>query len=280
MTYYDCRLLGLKTDWTNDTGLIIEKNEDYFYEYIREVNDNKNANKQIAKIAADKITVNGKVIDNNTEEYPLLVFRDVTYFPLTWRFAVNEFGWNYTFDQKNGLVIQNDNVKLENPEDYHWQGNSMAGTTGLGSGKLAIQAYEPIQIERAVLQTSTTNDLMPGKIFIIHIAPQQRFEDLTLRYQIYKTVGQREELVYNKIMPSYQGIMEPESWYQLETPINYWTSAHLQTGTYKLHLGLPNDLQCYDLNNQLQPYHLTTDTDYLEIGDWHPELQDCYVVLK
>ena len=87
MTYYDCRLLGLKTDWTADKGLVIDKNEDYFYEYLREVNNSKNAKKQIAKIADEKITVNGKVIDNSKEEYPLLVFRDITYFPLTWRFA-------------------------------------------------------------------------------------------------------------------------------------------------------------------------------------------------
>ena len=38
------------------------------------------------------ITVNGKTINNDEEPYPLLVFRDVTYFPLTWRFAVDEFG--------------------------------------------------------------------------------------------------------------------------------------------------------------------------------------------
>lgn len=108
MTYYDCRLLGLKTNWTAETGLVIDKNEDYFYEYLREVNNSKNARKQTVKIADEKITVNGKVIDNSKEEYPLLMFRDITYFPLTWRFAVNEFGWDYHFDQKNGLVIQND----------------------------------------------------------------------------------------------------------------------------------------------------------------------------
>ncbi len=44
-------------------------------------------------------------IDNSNEEYPLLVFRDVTYSPLTWRFAVDEFGWKYSFDQNSGLVI-------------------------------------------------------------------------------------------------------------------------------------------------------------------------------
>lgn len=259
---------------------MIEKNENYFYEYLREVNDSKNTRQQTAKLADDKITVNGTVIDNSKEEYPLLVFRDVTYFPLTWRFAVNELDWNYNFDQKNGLVIQNEKVKLENPEDYHWQSGGTGSITGLGGGKLAIQAYETIQMERTALQSSATNDLMPGKVSIIYISSPQRFEDFTLYYQIYKIVGQREELVYNKIMPSYQGIMETENWYHLETPINYWTSAQLQTGTYKLHLGLPNDLKCYNINNQLQPYNPTPDSGYIEIGGWQPKLQDCYAEIK
>lgn len=155
MTYYDCRLLGLKTDWTAETGLVIDKNEDYFYEYLREVNNSKNARKQTAKIADEKITVNGKVIDNRKEEYPLLVFRDITYFPLTWRFAVNEFGWDYHFDQKDGLVIKNDKVKLENPEEwqhYKFTGNAFDGNT------LRIQASLPMPMNTLVFydEGSTT----------------------------------------------------------------------------------------------------------------------------
>ncbi len=41
----------------------------------------------------------------------MLSYRDVTYFPLTWRFAVNEFGWQYRFDGKNGLNISAANQK-------------------------------------------------------------------------------------------------------------------------------------------------------------------------
>ena len=53
--------------------------------------------------------VNGKSINNSAEEYPLVTFRGVTYFPLTWRFAVDEFGWDYSFDPENGLVINSSN---------------------------------------------------------------------------------------------------------------------------------------------------------------------------
>ena len=111
MTWEDTRLLGLNSSWTQQTGLVIDK--------AAEVQDQKtaqaaykpykaataNAKSYKASTASGKITVNGKSINNSTEEYPLLLFRDVTYFPLTWRFAVTEFGWDYNFDSKNGLVI-------------------------------------------------------------------------------------------------------------------------------------------------------------------------------
>lgn len=111
MTYHDARLLGLKTDWTVENGLVIEK-LDVVPEalaaqqaYVPYISDSTNAADYTAVKPAFAITVNGKSIDNSQEEYPLLVFRDITYFPLTWRFAVDEFGWNYTFDAENGLNI-------------------------------------------------------------------------------------------------------------------------------------------------------------------------------
>ncbi|MDD3894930.1 MAG: DUF5050 domain-containing protein, partial [Syntrophomonadaceae bacterium] len=38
---------------------------------------------------------------------------NITYFPMTWNYGVNEFGWDYSFDSNNGLVINSDNTKLE-----------------------------------------------------------------------------------------------------------------------------------------------------------------------
>lgn len=109
MTYYDSRLLGLQTAWSAKTGLEISLAENALPEYKRELVAQKNKKQQTATIASGKIRVNGKMIDNQQEPYPLLVFRDVTYFPLTWRFAVNEFDWQYQFDIKNGLHIESKN---------------------------------------------------------------------------------------------------------------------------------------------------------------------------
>lgn len=104
MTYHYGSFLGLDTLWADNT-LTVKKvattSKDLRWYEKKEANKNK----YTASIATSNIIVNGKNIQNSKEQYPLLLFRDVTYFPLTWRFAVEEFGWQYTFDAKNGLKI-------------------------------------------------------------------------------------------------------------------------------------------------------------------------------
>jgi len=104
MTYYDCRFLGLESVWNSSEGLKIAKTG-VNWEYHKYQEAGKNNIVYSATIASFKINVNGKQIDNRNEKYPLLLFRNITYFPLTWRFAVDECDWNYSFDQQNGLVI-------------------------------------------------------------------------------------------------------------------------------------------------------------------------------
>ena len=83
MTYYQAQLLNLSSAWTAEGGLVSEKEDPetpklFSYE---SVSSQKNSKKQNAAIIDSKVTVNGKVIDNKTEMYPLLLFRDITYFP-------------------------------------------------------------------------------------------------------------------------------------------------------------------------------------------------------
>ena len=111
MTYYQSNLLSLSATWTAEGGLVITKsNPDTPKAFVREAPvSSRNARAQKAIVVDSKVTVNGKAIDNSSELYPLLLFRDVTYFPLTWRFAVDEFGWEYAFDNAKGLSIKADN---------------------------------------------------------------------------------------------------------------------------------------------------------------------------
>ena len=109
MTYNDSRFLGLETKWEAATGLQVNKitsqtaynpNRGFAGAYLEN-----------AVLPDFRIRVNGKEIDNNSEVYPLLVFRDITYFPLTWRYMVDEFGWTSSFDAANGLVISSKGTK-------------------------------------------------------------------------------------------------------------------------------------------------------------------------
>lgn len=105
MTYHDSRFTGVETQWDNTAGLTIQKFEGA-WEYKFTERKVSNASKYFGDIATFPVVVNGKKIDNANEKYPLLLFRDVTYFPLTWRFAVDEFGWDYSFTKEDGLVIR------------------------------------------------------------------------------------------------------------------------------------------------------------------------------
>lgn len=104
MTYKNSRFLGVNTFWDKDTKILkiesdIPKGD--YYRYI----GRRNKNYDVAKQADFNIVVNGKDIDNKNEKFPLLVYRDVTYFPLTWRFCNDEFNWEYSFDKDSGLRI-------------------------------------------------------------------------------------------------------------------------------------------------------------------------------
>lgn len=129
MTYCKANLLNLNIAWSEGTGLVIEQGDPCVLKevsysrkrlkYAKSWEDRYNYEKYAsppdsgcsytAAIADMEVTVNGERIDNEGEEYPLLFFRDITYFPLTWRFAVDEFGWGYTFSGEEGLSIRADN---------------------------------------------------------------------------------------------------------------------------------------------------------------------------
>jgi len=104
MTYYDCRFLGLVTDWNQTTQTLKIDKSSVREPYHPTTRSAKNG-PGTAEIVTYPVVVNGKAIDNRSEQYPLIVFRQVTYFPLTWRFCVDEFGWDYKYTNETGLAI-------------------------------------------------------------------------------------------------------------------------------------------------------------------------------
>lgn len=112
MTWYDTRLLGLEASWLPDDGLKIKQSL-VTSSYAPNKSERRNASAYEAEVPASIVTINGKTIDNTIEQYPLLSFRDVTYFPLTWRFAHDEFGWDYQWSDTSGLSITSNNPQLQ-----------------------------------------------------------------------------------------------------------------------------------------------------------------------
>ncbi|NEW08341.1 DUF5050 domain-containing protein [Paenibacillus sp. SYP-B3998] len=112
ITWYDSRLLGLEAEWNPKDGLNIAKGK-VASSFMPYQTNQKNSNSYKAKVSTAEIKVNGKLVDNSHEEYPLLSFNQVTYFPLTWKFAHDEFGWEYEWDPSKGLAITSDNPQLK-----------------------------------------------------------------------------------------------------------------------------------------------------------------------
>jgi len=117
MTYYDCRFLGFLTDWDSESGLAIHR-ADVSGPYHDYASGTRNEQAYKALICDFPVSVNGVPIDNKNEEYPLLNFRGVTYFPMTWRFCHDEFGWSYEFSNERGfeLSIPVESIKLAQPD--------------------------------------------------------------------------------------------------------------------------------------------------------------------
>ncbi|MDO7785912.1 hypothetical protein [Desulforamulus aquiferis] len=176
MTYYDCRFLGIETKWDRVDGLEIDKTgiSGAYRPYQGKV---RNGYTYTANIPEFNVKVNGKAINNSEEEYPLLVFRDVTYFPMTWRFGVEEFGWDYKFDSTNGLVIQSANGMLD-------QGS----LPGYKDGPFinAGQYYYYGGSEGEIYQTSVNNLKNPRKVYQL---PMWSYGDSYVYYDLIKKDG-------------------------------------------------------------------------------------------
>lgn len=148
MTYKDSRFLGLETKWSFEEGLQVNNiNTTISYNPDRGYS---NRTLESAFIPESRIRVNGKEIYNRNETYPLLLFRDITYFPLTWRFMVDEFGWSSSFDAVNGLIINSQGDKISYP-----------ATPTVESAKVFAQDFGNIKI----IFDRSSND-QPGNLYV------------------------------------------------------------------------------------------------------------------
>lgn len=266
MTYYDCRLLGLGTDWSEAEGLSVYRSGQNLSEYAREVETVRNAQEQRAEIAREKITVNGRAIDNSREAYPLLLFRDVTYFPLTWRFAVEEFDWEYHFDEKTGLTISNPAVMFateksltvlddSTPFFHNSASNEDSGDerdwavrfTKMG-GLGLVGRWVPLQLPCVFASGVLEGGRTVSTITLYNFTAAEEEPDIRLlppaspwEYRIYRVIRGRDELVYRMAIPFYSGTFPNYSNLHWDIHDNYWDSPDLAKGTYRVELAHPEE---------------------------------------
>lgn len=96
MTYDYCRAFSLSQSYIPYDGLYIAYVPKYPTELpIYETTYNPKVNEVV--VPDYNVYVNGKKLDFKNSEYPVFNFRGVTYFPLTYDYAVNEFNMSIDF---------------------------------------------------------------------------------------------------------------------------------------------------------------------------------------
>lgn len=129
MTYDLCAALGLCSGFDSEKGLFITKHfQDSYGREMKPYGENKRNyyNKDYqAEIPTYPIYLNGISIDNSKEEYPLLNFRGVTYFPMTWHFAYEELNFDITWSEKDYSFSLKRGVPPELAYPYSTEGDNM-----------------------------------------------------------------------------------------------------------------------------------------------------------
>ena len=106
MTWDLCRFLGLETRWDGETRTLSIDRSGERGPYVADTGGALRPGQAVAARTVDcVVVVGGETVSGGDTDWPLLSFRNVTYFPLTWRYAVESFGWDYAWDAENGLRI-------------------------------------------------------------------------------------------------------------------------------------------------------------------------------
>lgn len=105
MTWDFSKLMGLNLTYSQASGLGISQGSSNENQNLALNASAKHITRLSASVVNYPVTINGVSIDNTKETYPLLNINGITYFPLTWKYAVDYFNWQYQFTLENGLDI-------------------------------------------------------------------------------------------------------------------------------------------------------------------------------
>ena len=116
MTYQLSRFMGVETDWNNAAKSLNITAGGAQSAYVSEPGKAPKGSVSVT-LPSYRISVNGALIDNKEATYPIFNYNGVTYFPLTFRYAYESFGWGYQWDAENGLRIDTTSAPAHVPTE-------------------------------------------------------------------------------------------------------------------------------------------------------------------
>ena len=147
LTYDLCEMFLINCGWDNEKGLYVVSNDTRntaseipkpFGEYF--VNPLQNQYKAV--VPDYDIYINGQKYDNINQEYPILNFRDITYFPLTYDIIRNEFGWHINWNaEKYQLEINTNEYQILSPYIAHMEDDHTVLKDQIGVYKTSLNEY-------------------------------------------------------------------------------------------------------------------------------------------
>lgn len=102
MTWNYTQALALEIKWDSEIGFVIRKTDNKAAKL--ETDSGTPDPKLYAKMPDFNVYVNDVWVDNSSEQYPILVLNDITYFPMTWKFAVEELGLTTKFENNSFYI--------------------------------------------------------------------------------------------------------------------------------------------------------------------------------
>jgi hypothetical protein len=124
LTWNWCRELGLASGYTETEGLYVANDIAESQEVLDDGGSQAAGARYTAVIPGYPVYINGRRIDNGKEPYPLLNFRNITYFPLTWRFVTDEFGWDQSWSSASGYKLSTfGRAEAPAPGTHYYQEN-------------------------------------------------------------------------------------------------------------------------------------------------------------
>lgn len=228
MTWDYTRTLGLTYTWSESEGLRINGQKGIYA--LRPAADTESSNKNIAYTAVPvtyPVFVNDKPIENGSEEYPLLSFRDITYFPMTWRFMHDEFQMKLSWNAQDGFAIVSPqrhylNAVVNDDADYLYF-NSRSQMFKIGKSLNEPPSFVTDQEMNKIsnLPPRSSAEVLPAAAFKAPDSPSIERKEKTFYYkgqELLSLMPMPQDGTSSStgfMEPSYAGIEYKETWLDL-----------------------------------------------------------------